>query len=210
MKINFINDGCIKCGKTIINSILGEITLEEKLNGCNECISKSYYFDKAISCIEYDDISKKIVFGLKYYNKTFIRDYIVEIMKDKLNTENISYDYILYVPLHKNRERKRGFNQSKVIAKTLGQELDVEVLDIIKRSKNTTRLFGLDDKERKQELKNAFVIDEKILKCKNKNVLVVDDIFTTGSTVNEISKILKLNGVGEIYIITLLTRINCY
>ncbi|MGL4797103.1 MAG: ComF family protein [Paraclostridium sp.] len=210
IKINFINDGCIKCGKTIRNYILDEIALEEKLNGCKECISKSYYFDKAISCIEYDDVSKIMIFGLKYYNKTYIRDYIVEIMIDKLNIENLNYDYIVYVPLHKKREKKRGFNQSKVIAKTLGRELDIEVLDLVVRSKNTTRLFELDDKSRKQELKNAFELNDQILKCKNKNILVIDDIFTTGSTVNEISKILKVNGVGNIYILTLLTRINCY
>ncbi|MCU9815507.1 ComF family protein [Paraclostridium sp. AKS73] len=44
----------------------------------------------------------------------------------------------------------------------------------------------------------------------NKNVLLIDDIFTTGSTVNEISKILKFKGVKKIYICTFLTRINCY
>ncbi|MGL5507657.1 MAG: ComF family protein [Paraclostridium sp.] len=155
-------------------------------------------------------MSKIIIFGLKYYNKTYIRDYIVEIMIDKLNIENLNYDYIVYVPLHKKREKKRGFNQSKVIAKTLGRELNIEVLDLVVRSKNTTRLFELDDKSRKQELKNAFELNDQILKCKNKNILVIDDIFTTGSTVNEISKILKVNGVGNIYILTLLTRINCY
>lgn len=208
--MNFINDSCIKCGKPTRNSILDELSIEENLNGCNECINRNYYFDKAISCIEYDDISKKIVFGLKYYNKTFIKDNIVEIMKDKLEVDNISYDYILYVPLHKKRERKRGFNQAKVIATTLGNKLDIEVLSTIARNKNTTRLFGLDDKQRKRELINAFETNHTIERCKNKSILLIDDIFTTGSTVNEISKILKLNGVDKVYILTLLTRINCY
>lgn len=209
-EIHFINDGCIKCGKPIVNSILDEISIEDFLNGCSDCINKTYYFDKAVSCIEYDELSKKIIFGFKYNDKTFIRDHVIEIMKDKLDTENIKYDYILYVPLHKKREYRRGFNQSKVIAKSLGKEIGIEVLDSILRVKNTTRLFELDDSERKLELKNAFDLNIDIKKCKNKNILLIDDIFTTGSTVNEISKMLKLNAVNKVYILTLLTRVNSY
>lgn len=135
---------------------------------------------------------------------------MVEIMIDKLSIENINFDYILYVPLHKKRERKRGFNQSKIIANQLGKELGVEVLDILERSKNTRRLFELDEKERKQELKNVFKISKDIENYTNKNILLIDDIFTTGSTVNEISKLLKLNGINEVYIFTFLTKVNSY
>lgn len=139
-----------------------------------------------------------------------MKSYIVEIMIDKLSIENINFDYILYVPLHKKRERKRGFNQSKIIANQLGKELGIEVLDILERSKNTRRLFELDEKERKKELKNVFKISKDIENYRNKNVLLIDDIFTTGSTVNEISKLLKLNGINEVYIFTFLTKVNSY
>lgn len=139
-----------------------------------------------------------------------MKSYIVEIMLDKLSIENINFDYILYVPLHKKRERKRGFNQSKIIANQLGKELGIEVLDILERSKNTRRLFELDEKERKQELKNVFKISKDIENYTNKNILLIDDIFTTGSTVNEISKLLKLNGINEVYIFTFLTKVNSY
>ena len=139
-----------------------------------------------------------------------MKSHMVEIMIDKLSIENINFDYILYVPLHKKRERKRGFNQSKIIANQLGKELGVEVLDILERSKNTRRLFELDEKERQQELKNVFKISKDIKNYTNKNIILIDDIFTTGSTVNEISKLLKLNGINEVYIFTFLTKVNSY
>ncbi|WP_243247925.1 ComF family protein [Paeniclostridium hominis] len=151
-----------------------------------------------------------MVFKFKYNDKTFMAKYIANIIKDKLESENIKYDYILYVPLHKNRERKRGFNQSKLIAKYLGCMTNIEVLNCIKRNKNTSRLFKLKNEERIKELKNAFTVNDKIGICKNKNILLVDDIFTTGSTVNEISKILQCKEVNNIYVCTLLTKINSY
>ena len=71
--INFILDGCIKFGKPIINYSLEE----QSIDGCSYCLNKSFYFDKVISCVEYTEISKKIVFGLKYNNKTYLSKYIV-------------------------------------------------------------------------------------------------------------------------------------
>lgn len=204
--INFILDGCIKCGKPIINYSLEEQSIE----GCTYCLNKGFYFDKVISCVEYTEISKKIIFGLKYNSKTYLSKYISIIMKEKLELENIKFDYILFVPLHKKRLRQRGFNQAEKIANNLSNIIDVPVIDIIDRRYNTRRLYKLGKEDRINELKNAFTIKSNIIDLKNKNVLLVDDIFTTGSTVNEISKILKINGLNKVFIATFLTRTDTF
>ncbi len=204
--MNFILDGCIKCGKPIINYSLEE----QRIEGCRYCLNKSFYFDKAISCVEYTNLSKKIIFGLKYNNKTYLSKYIAIIMKEKLELENIKFDYILFVPLHKKRLRQRGFNQAEKIAIDLSKIMDIPVVDNIHRQNNTRRLYKLDKEDRVKELKNAFIINNNIIDLKNKNILLVDDIFTTGSTVNEISKILKINGANKIFISTFLTRADTF
>ena len=203
-ELNFIQDGCIKCGKPIIYHSLEKLDL----CGCSYCFNKSFYFDKAISCIEYSDISKSMILGFKYKNKTYMAKYISNIMKEKLDLENIKFDYITFVPLHKKKMRKRGFNQSEKIAKELGKMIDIPILDCIYRKSNTNRLYNLNRKERKIELKNAFLVKENINYANGKNILLIDDIFTTGSTVNEISKLLKLNNVNKIFVMTLLTKSN--
>lgn len=203
-ELNFIQDGCIKCGKPIIYHSLEKLDL----CGCSYCFNKSFYFDKAISCIEYSDISKSMILGFKYKNKTYMAKYISNIMKEKLDLENIKFDYITFVPLHKKRMRKRGFNQSEKISKELGKMIDIPILDCIYRKSNTNRLYNLNRKERKIELKNAFLVKENINYANGKNILLIDDIFTTGSTVNEISKLLKLNNVNKIFVMTLLTKSN--
>ena len=199
--LHFILDGCNKCGKPILNFNLER----ESLITCNNCYNKTFYFDKVISCIAYDEISKKLILDYKYNNKTYLCKYIAQIMMEKFLLEKMKADYILYVPLHKKRLKKRGFNQAEKIAKKLSKSTDIPVLDCISRVKNTKRLYSMDKNNREKELKNGFGVKDNIGLIKNKNVILIDDIFTTGSTTNEISKLLKLNGVNNICVFTFLT-----
>ena len=201
-ELHFLKDACLKCGKPIINHNLEY----ESLDSCAYCTKRSFYFDRAISCIEYNDVSKKMILDFKYKNKTYFCRYVAQIMSEKMELENLKADYLLFVPLHKKRLRQRGFNQSEKIAEDLSEITGIPVLKCIYRHKNTRRLYSLSLKERQDELKNSFCIkdDEDLLK--NKNVILIDDIFTTGSTANEISKLLRLSCVNKITILTLLTR----
>ena len=200
-ELNFILDGCNKCGKPIVNRNLERESLIE----CTYCYNKTFYFDKVVSCIEYDNISKKLILDFKYKSKTYLCRYIAYLMKEKFTLEHIKADYILFVPLHKKRLNKRGFNQAEKIANKLGELLEIPVLDCINRIKNTKKLYKLNKEDREKELKNGFQVKENINLIKNKDVILIDDIFTTGSTANEISKVLKMNSVNSICIFTLLT-----
>ena len=173
---------------------------------CKFCENKNFYFDRAISCIEYCDKSKVLVLSLKYYGNTYMSRYIAQVMRDKLEFEQISADHIIPVPLHKKRMRTRGFNQAEKIASYLSDYTEIPIIDCIKRNRNTKRLYALNKFQREKELKNAFEVKDGSEKIKCKRVLLIDDIFTTGTTVNEISKKLKIYGVDEIIVLTFLTR----
>lgn len=205
--MNFISDSCVICGKPHINFNLDE---EIYTQNCPYCKGKRFLFDRNISFIEYDEVSKNIVFDLKYRGKTYLAKIIAQIMFDgikKISQEDLnSADYIMYVPLSKKRYEERGFNQSEKIAYYLSKLSGIEKIDGIKRIKNTKKLHKIKSDERKKELSKAFLIEE-IFKEKlcGKDVIIVDDIFTTGSTVDEISKELKLCGVERVVVLTLLT-----
>ena len=126
--------------------------------------------------------------------------------KFKNNKQEVQLLKIERFKIHKKRLRKRGFNQAEKIADNLSKIINIPVIDCIGRRYNTRRLYKLGKEDRVNELKNAFIIKNNIMNLKNKNVLLVDDIFTTGSTVNEISKVLKINGVNKIVVATFLTR----
>ncbi|HBL8751931.1 TPA: ComF family protein, partial [Clostridioides difficile] len=86
--------------------------------------------------------------------------------------------------------------------------VNIPLLDCISRKKYTRMLYKLNKKERKEELKNVFVVKENVKLINNKNILLIDDIFTTGLTTNEISKLLKLSGANKVFVLTLLTKAN--
>lgn len=203
----FINNSCEVCGKPIISK-----NLEKSLyiNNCEFCKDKSFLFDRNISFIEYGKLSSEIVFRYKYGNKTYIAREISKIMCDiieeKYKNILINADYITYVPLSKKRFKERGFNQSEKIASYICKYFSLKLSHIVERSKDTKKLFGLNYNERKKELKNSFCINDEFKDDLNgKNIVIIDDIFTTGTTINEISKILKLKGVNSIVSMTFLT-----
>ena len=105
-------------------------------------------------------------------------------------------DYMVCVPMSKARLRKKGFNHSLLLAKDLSKLSNIIFLkDALIKIKDTKTQVGLNYDERKRNLKNSFILKEKYKNTlKNKNILIVDDVFTTGSTINECAKALKLCG----------------
>lgn len=111
------------------------------------------------------------------------------------NTENWR---IVAVPLHKNRYRKRGYNQSMEIAKGVAATTGIGLLaeDRITRMKNTKTQTGLDSHERISNISGAFVVDQPT-DVQNARLLIVDDVFTTGATTFEMAQtIFDLSGLS--------------
>lgn len=216
-KLNYIENGCKICGKPIKSgnaeyssrySDDGEY--DEARQGCDFCRKKSFLFDRNISILEYNETSSRIVFKYKYGKRTFlarvISDMMCDILDKKYSDVLANADFVTFVPLSKKRTKERGFNQSEKLAKYICKRYNLEAVELIKRVKNTKKLYGLNSADRKKVLKNAFVINPDYRnKLNGKKVVIIDDIFTSGSTVNEISKVLRLNGVFEIVSITFLT-----
>ena len=111
-------------------------------------------------------------------------------------------DLVLSVPLHINKWKIRGYNQAHLLAKPLAKQLQIPYdASALIRTQNNKSQVGKTGKQRRQSLANIFTL-AKVFSNKIKHVMLVDDVITTGSTVNEISKILKCFGVKEVTIVT--------
>jgi len=108
-------------------------------------------------------------------------------------------DFILIpVPLAKRRQRWRGFNQAEEISLNLAEFWKIPLLNgTLFKIKNTLPQVELSDEERKESIKGAFICKSPE-KIKGKKILLVDDVFTTGSTMTECARILKVSGAREI------------
>jgi len=110
---------------------------------------------------------------------------------------------LIPVPISNKRKRKRGYNQSELICKELSTKLDVPIcMNVVIKYKDNKSQSTLNKIERIKNVENVYII-KNINKIKDKKVLLVDDIYTTGSTVNEIANNLIKSGVKDVGIITI-------
>jgi competence protein ComFC len=158
--------------------------------------SNDFYLDSAYSLIDIRKNSDylKIIHALKYYSMTKIADIFGAELSILIKKSGIKYDYLIPVPIHLAKERERGFNQSLLIANKISEETGIPVInELIKRHKYTTSQTLLTNDERKENIKNIYSIDKLEIEINHKNFLIIDDVLTTGSTINNIAAILKMN-----------------
>lgn len=189
---------CIKCCKPINYSL--------STNLCPDCVSYEKLFEESRSIYLYENLIKKAIYNLKYYNKPYYLRFFGNALFQYINDNNYNdFEYILPVPLHPSKLKKRGYNQSELIAKYIAKKLNISFVDGIKRIKSTSKQSSKTKENRRRSLENAFEIKKckKYFLLKNSNVLLVDDVYTTGSTVNECTKALLNYGVSKVYVITI-------
>lgn len=148
---------------------------------------------------------KNLIWHLKYNSVKDIGNPLAAIMTDFLvNADLLDYFHdslVVPVPMQASRRRYRGFNQAAVIGKFLAHNLQLEYVPILAKTKKTDRQVDLEKKKRLENLINAFDFAPEFdpLKLSGRSILLVDDVATTGATLNECAKILRLYNPSEIW-----------
>ena len=172
---------CQKCG---------DVVSAESVKVCDLCKDANYVFENNFSCFYYTDTASKIIKKYKYNSRKYYAKYIAEMMiSGGFDFEKV--DVITFVPMGKNRKRERGFNQAEEIAKELQKITNKEMLPLLEKVKESPNQAKLSQSERRKNLLDSFdVLKENATKIKNKKIVIIDDVFTTGTTLNECSKVL--------------------
>lgn len=182
--------------------------INEKDGICKYCYMEIDFIindnEPRLSVFSYDDITRFSILRLKYYNKKYYAKIFGKMMYNKLRKINIQhYDYIVYVPMHKKKKKKRGYDQAELIADELSKLSNIPIeKDNLIRIKNTLPQSKVAFKDREKNVKDVF----KVLnpqKFENKNILLIDDIYTTGNTLNYCAKELKKANANIICYFTL-------
>lgn len=189
-----INDKyCSYCGRGLDNMA--------KL--CNNCMDYGKQnFDKALSSLNLTEPERQIIYKFKYGGEKFLAGYMAEFMLDAYYENMLTPDIITYVPMHEKRERKRGYNQAKLLAQVIADNTKVKLENTLDKTvymdSNLAKMSGT---ERKNAIKDSFKIRD-MCGIVDKNVLIIDDILTTGSTASECARVLKQAKAKSVTVLT--------
>ena len=174
-----------------------------EINKIEKC--KNKYFDYQIKLYKYENIIRNKIIDYKFNEKAYLSATFEKmiIKNEKIYSFLKKYDIILYVPMFKKNKLIRGYNKSELIAKRISRTLGISLeKNNLVKTRNTKKQSTLTKQQRKINIKDAFKV-QKPENIKNKKIILFDDIYTTGNTVNECSKVLKKAGAEEIVVLTI-------
>ena len=184
---------CVKCGKKLL----------KEAAFCEDCKKGEHVFQRGRSLYEYQTVSP-CVYRYKYRHRQEYADFFGEEMVRFLGDflKRVRPDFLVPVPLHKTRERQRGYNQALVLAEAISKYSGIPCKKrVVKRIKATAPMKLLTPLERQNNLKKAFIVCENDVKFKT--IMIIDDIYTTGATMDALSSLFLEAGARDVYFVTL-------
>ena len=205
---------CMRCCRSIENASY-EFCYNCKKKSKEQFVSVSPYIRKTKSTESldfqgkaiflYKGAIKKSLYRFKYSNK---REYAHFFAKEAVRLYGAwirqnEIELIIPVPMYPKKQRKRGYNQAESFARELSVLTQIPTdAKYIERIRDTVPQKTLNKQERKNNLKNAFQTRKSIVQYRQR-ILIVDDIYTTGSTMEEVTACLKEAGVENVFILSI-------
>jgi ComF family protein len=167
---------------------------------CSVCRTRRYAFDRARSYATYGSELVRAIVMLKFERIEPLGVWFAERLAEvvRRETETLAADVVVPVPLHRQRERERGYNQSDLIARPLAKRLGLPyraVLLMQTRPRPNKQVLSLD--ERWESVRGAFATRPGS-QVDNLRVLLVDDVMTTGATLDACTKALREAGAKSV------------
>lgn len=173
-------------------------------NNC-DCKNKKNEYKQIVSVYYYKDSIVRAIANFKNNDMPFLAQNMAEEMYNVISEEysDIDFDFITFVPLRKFHQSKRGFNQSQCIAEALSKLMNVSLTDVLLKVRYTGVQHHKSARQRKTDIFGAYdVRDEYKHTLDGKTILLIDDVKTTGSTLGECAKMLKIYGAKSVYAAT--------
>lgn len=163
---------------------------------CHSCDQQHYAFDFALAAFEYRFPLNAILPLIKQRHSLHHLGWLSRLLAEKIKDNELTLpDSILPVPMHLLDELRRGYNQAAILSEQLGKHLSLPVqYDALIKSKRTPHQHNLKATQRRANLQGAFQLKRSL----PSHIALVDDVMTTGSTLNELARLLKKQGVSRV------------
>lgn len=205
--------GCLRCGDPL-DLAADQEDLSFRGMQCLACRLAPPDFERAVSFGRYDDVFRELIHLLKYERvrpaARTLAPYLAEAV-GKLHREAASSLLVVAVPLFPRAEKIRGFNQARLLAdrtlRLLSRSHPAWRLQpahhLLVRQKSTAAQFTLSRRNRRRNLAGAFAVaPDAEQHLAGREVLLLDDIFTTGATARECSRVLRRAGAARVWVAT--------
>ena len=188
---------CATCSEPFEGDITGTFS-------CANCAHRELHFECAVAAFRSRGIVRKLVHEFKYSSQLHLRRPIAEWLSETLDDPRLHgrrFDMVVPVPLHPARKRERGFNQAEALAELFCARAGLPMMTALERIRYTTTQTAFDRAERMENLRDAFRLRAKT-NVQGLRVLLIDDVLTTGSTLSECARVLKLAGAISVHAAT--------
>mgnify|MGYP005835667169 CR=1 FL=1 len=210
----FFNQKCLICRKSI-GPLCPECLQKSTINYDSFCLkcggaavggkthllcAQDFYLNEIFSCFEYEGVVRECIKASKYSRRKFVL--LKRLLDFYFESSRFCPEFkdfvICSVPLHPQKLKIRGYNQADILSQELSRMLKIPfVSDLVIRNKETIENYKKNRKSREESLKGVFELNP-VFSCSQNSIpdriLIVDDICTTGSTLNQIAKVLNASG----------------
>jgi ComF family protein len=203
---------CEKCKKILRENHEGrrpcpDCGMNRNLGHCACVHGWKHPFERVYSILDFDSMVKEVMHQVKYRGRKRFAVYLGSLLGELVPQEVFSgADALIAVPLHRKRQRRRGYNQSLLLARGLGRaRCGQPVLEgVLLRVRNTSSQTKLDREERVYNTKGAFAVAPgRAEEISGKHLLLVDDIVTTGATTAAAAKALLDAGCASVRVLSI-------
>ena len=165
---------------------------------CEACKNVDFGFESARAPLRYEGVGKEVVHALKYrgYRKV-VGGLATPLMIQVLGEGH--FDFVVPVPLHRSRQRKRGFNQAGLLARGASAGINAPVSDTLEVVRSTRDQVELSAAQRRANVAGAYKASAPL----QGRVLLIDDVFTTGATMSACASTLIRAGAREVHALSL-------
>ena len=181
---------CPKCGRRTVADGL-----------CLACKDDPPAFDAARAAFDYIPPESTVVKHFKFDNRPYLGKMLAPFLAKTWAAAGFSADVVTFVPMTAKKERRRGYNQARLLAEETAHLLNLPLRPLVLKVKESKTQHELTRAERLENLSGCFRLAEGA-EVKDLSVLVIDDVITTGSTLSALAKVLKRRGAAKVYGLT--------
>lgn len=207
---------CLLCGVDVADKVLCPACIKalpkigqacqrcaypiESAGICGHCLHSPPAQDRSFSAFIYQTTASRLISKFKYQQQLCLTDFFAEQIATVRQT-TVLPQLLIPIPLHPSRLKHRGYNQSFELAKSLSKRLQIPTHNCLTRIRATQSQAELPFKQREKNVKNAFSLTSEIKLPSH--VAIIDDVLTSGHTANEVTKLVKNNGVDMVEVWTI-------